>query len=226
MRILRLIVFLILIYTLCLAAGLIFVLLRVVRKIKIKGKSNLPIRKGNVILAANHPALAETFLIPPLYFPYYLVNPFKYFPHVTADVRALKRFPPVVLFPHIFIRKQRKDISALNAMAEVLRSERKIINFIEGKTTKEGQDFLTTSRGIKIAKPRAGIGRLVRKCNSEVVPIYVSGTDKGLFSFHQIRITIGQTLDFSSFQSFPDNRETWEIIALKVAKEILVLSDQ
>jgi len=220
--------------------GVYFLFLRWIGRVKIIGKDNL-LKEGNLIFVFNHPSMVEVVWVLLIiffhYFPKSLVNPFKYVAWSFPDISITRTLFFLNCLRCISIKEKRKDIGALNKAILVVKNGGWLSITPEGGRTGKGTEFLPeTPWGAKIRKPRDGIGRIVRSCSStKVIPIWVEiakdTTSVGLISwFYQTwrktTFVIGEPLNFSSFHECPDNRETWEVISLRVAKEILALSEK
>jgi 1-acyl-sn-glycerol-3-phosphate acyltransferase len=219
--------------------GIYFLLLRWIGRIKIIGEENL-IEERHIIFAFNHPSMVEVVWVPVMlffhYFPRSLINPSKYVPWSFPDIAITRTFFFLNWLRCISIKKGRKDLEALNKAIFVLRNGGNLAIAPEGGRTAKGIDFLPpTLRGAKIRVPRLGIGRIIKECNPKVVPVWVD-IDNDVASLgitnwlsqtlRDTTIVIGRPMDFSSFRELPDEREIWEEISLRVAREILALSEK
>ncbi len=82
---LEMVIFLVLVYTLVLLLGFLFILLRLMGRIKVTGSRNLKKSKRGTLLISNHGSIVDSLVIASLYFPGFLVNPIKDFPWNTPD---------------------------------------------------------------------------------------------------------------------------------------------
>lgn len=174
------------IYPASVFVGLLFLLLCLLRRVKVVGKENLPSWDKGFILASNHPSLWEPILLVGLFFPKYFFHPIKTLPWSTPDkgnywdkwywaiFRA--RFVPV---PR---GNGRGEFFSLNKIIQVLRSGGKIIFFPEGGRTgrSNGEAPICLSNKKMIRPLKKGIGRIMTGTGCFVVPVWVDGTDRVL----------------------------------------------
>lgn len=220
-------------------AGIYFLLMRALGRITVVGSENIP-KEGRIIFALSHLSMRETFLVPLAVFsnsfPASWLNPFKYVVWSFPDediTRTLTFLPWCRCIP---VKNKRKDLSALNKAVYILNGGGKIAVHPEGGRTLKGEEFVVWHRtGKKLRKLRDGIGAMVRRSKARVVPVWIETepdvSSLNLFRFlNQLRdpvcIVVGRPLDMSSYLSLPDSRETWELIAKRIGREILVLTEQ
>ena len=72
-------------YTAGLFLGVMFLVLRLLRRIKVVHSEHLPHWQKNMLIVSNHPSLIETVLIPNLFFGEYLLHPAQFLPVNTPD---------------------------------------------------------------------------------------------------------------------------------------------
>jgi 1-acyl-sn-glycerol-3-phosphate acyltransferase len=134
--------------------GIMFNLLRLLRRIKVHHPERFPHGRGNVVLVSNHPSLLEPFLLITLFFRDYLFHPFKYGPWSTPDIKNFyNRWFFFWLRPRaIPIPREseggKKD--SFNQMKKVLDAGGILILFPEGGRTYKGSDFLYSKTGKKL----------------------------------------------------------------------------
>jgi 1-acyl-sn-glycerol-3-phosphate acyltransferase len=117
------------------------------------------------------------------------------------------------------IKKGRKDVSALQKMAEAIKKSPMIL-FPEGTRTRDG----TIGRG------RAGLGMLILKSQPTVIPVYIEGMNQVLpvgsvfpKFFKRICVIYGEPLDFSQFYECKPTKETAEAITEHAMQAIRAL---
>ncbi len=160
----------------------IFIYCKIVYRIKIIGKENIP-KEGALLFCGNH----RTYLDPPLI----IVTAGR---HIRFMAKESLRKNPLfaflgVMFEGIYVKRDEKDISALKEALKTLKSGGCIGIFPEG--TRNG---LEKNDG----KVKNGAAYMALKTNAKVVPIGIVGKAK---PFSKNAIIYGKPLDFSEYVS-------------------------
>jgi 1-acyl-sn-glycerol-3-phosphate acyltransferase len=190
--------------------AVIFWLLQLLRRIKVKNPRRIPPWQKNMLIVSNHPSLIETVLIPSLFFGEYVFHPLQFLPRSTPDKNNF--YDPWYFFwlrpVSIPIDREAGTFKeAFRAMLDVLQSGKRLILFAEGGRTFKGQEFVYSSSGKRLRKLVGGAGLLARRSQSVILPVWVEGVDHksfnkfflllGLWGFWRYRMTIkiGQPFD-------------------------------
>jgi len=213
------------IYPIAIILGIIFELLRSLKKIKVNNYKNIP-HKQQLIVVSNHPSLIEPILIPFLFFRSFIFNPFK-IPRIVADKKNYYDPWYFKCIRQLLIIVDRKDktkgIKTLKEMIESLKKGKTIIVFPEGGRTFKGTEFSYSREGNRIRKIKRGISYLV-KTGVPVLPIWIEiKSQKNLGkleafwigNWKKIKINIGTII---AFEKNTNNIEE------KIEKELLNLS--
>lgn len=164
--------------------GIFFALLLALGRIKIKGygRAIRLVARGNVIIAANHPSMFETLLIPLLFFPLYLVH-LRFFVWSVPDRRLL---PPRLRWLFWFGRCVTLDRSnpeskkeAMSRLTAILKSSGVILIHPEAGRTNKGEKFILSGvhGNRRIRSFVSGVPSLARNTGATILPLWVSGTD-------------------------------------------------
>lgn len=236
------ILYLFLIYTIGVFLGCLFYVLKIIGTVRILHKERIPHRQGNLLVICNHPSLLEVILIPLLFFWDYILHPFELCPISTPDKKNYsdKWYWWWLRFYAITIdrKDRRQGIKVFLKMKKVLNSGGILILFPERGRTEtapaRGQKFFYNQSGDKkIATLEGGIGLLILKTNTLVLPIWVDGAEDVLPNspdrnklYHtfpriwkQMTIKIGRPLCFLK-ELNP------EVIVQEVATMLLQLADE
>jgi 1-acyl-sn-glycerol-3-phosphate acyltransferase len=205
------------------ALSLLDFLFRVVNRIELSGKENIPERgERNVLILSNHISALDPFLI---------------------GITAMPRFSPVwwraaakeELFKNPFsrlvmwiigaflVKRGRHDPESMDRMAKVVSSSVLVV-FPEGTWSTTGQ----------LLPGRLGVGKVILKSRPvKILPVAVKGTDEILPRNHWLprigkraRIIYGPPMDLSRFYDQPDTKETAREIVDAVMAEIGRLHSQ
>ena len=165
--------------------ALLFGLLQLLRRIKVKNPRRIPAWRKNVLIVSNHPSLIETVLIPNLFFWEYVLHPVQFLPISTPDKKNF--YDPWWFFwlrpVSIPIDRQNgnfKDV--LRAMLEVLQTGKRLILFAEGGRTFKGKEFVYSRAGHRLRQLVGGAGLLAVKARSLILPIWVEGAEQKSFN--------------------------------------------
>jgi 1-acyl-sn-glycerol-3-phosphate acyltransferase len=215
--------------------AIVFLAMRLLKRIKVWHRERFPHFEGNIIFVANHPSWIDPWLVAVLCAKGYLTNPFKLAPIIVADKKNFcesrwwKWMSPIM----IAVDRDNKHsaATAFLRMREALKSERNIIIFPEGGRTFRGTEFTTSPKGNRIRILTGGTALLVKKTEATVVPIWIDGSDnfysnsteKGFFrKFNltkRIFVKIGNRLHFHK-------SATREEIIQVISNSLLSLADE
>lgn len=180
---------------------------------KVSGEENVP-SEGRIIVASNHisaldpPAVAVAtnrelhFLAKKELFSVPLLGYF---------IKHLNAFP---------VDRGAGDIKALKTFISHLKQDNAIILFPEGTRSRDGE----------LGKAKEGVGMLATKTNSDIIPVYVSGTRKvrrAIFRNPRVEIKFGKRIYLDNYQN-PDlpARARYKQISTDVLETIRRLRDE
>lgn len=164
--------------------GILFVILLTLGRIKVEGygRALRLVARGKVIIAANHPSMLETLLIPLLFFPLYLVS-LRFFVWSVPDRRLLGHGTRWLFWFVRCVTLDRSDPSltkpALYKLTEILEHNGIVLIHPEAGRTDKGERFLMNGmRGNRrIRYFVSGVPSLARSTGATILPLWVSGTD-------------------------------------------------
>lgn len=161
--------------------GTLFFLLVLLGRIKIKGYARAIrlVAAGKVIIAANHPTMLETFLIPLLFVPLSLVS-LRFFVWSVPDRRLLTSGMRWLFWLGRCITIDRSDHSytkyTLRRLTEILRHKGVVVIHPEAGRTYKGEEFII-SGDRAVRSFMSGVPALARSTGATILPMWVSGTD-------------------------------------------------
>ncbi len=184
----------------------IFVYCKIVYRIKIYGKENVP-KEGALVFCGNH----RTYLDPPLI----VVTAGRHMRFMAKE--ELRKNPLFaflgVLFEGIYVKRDEKDISALKEALKTLKNGGCIGIFPEG--TRNG---LEKNDG----KIKNGAAYMALKTNAKIIPIGIIGPSK---PFTRNAIIYGKPIDLSKYITGKKvEKETEDKVSEIIKDEILKLS--
>lgn len=184
----------------------IFVYCKIVYRIKIYGKENVP-KEGALVFCGNH----RTYLDPPLI----VVTAGRHMRFMAKE--ELRKNPLFaflgVLFEGIYVKRDEKDISALKEALKTLKNGGCIGIFPEG--TRNG---LEKNDG----KIKNGAAYMALKTNAKIIPIGIIGPSK---PFTRNAIIYGKPIDLSKYITGKNvEKETEDKVSEIIKDEILKLS--
>lgn len=157
--------------------GAIFWLLVALRIIRIRGYRNAirALGRGGIIIAANHPSLLETFLIPLVFWPRFLFNS-RFYVWSTPDValfpRGLKWMYVLLHCVTVDRNNPRQGVAGVKRVAELLESGRNVVIHPEGGRTVKGKDFRRFG-GRKVRRIRTLVPKIACRADAHILPTYV-----------------------------------------------------
>ena len=135
--------------------------------------------RGNIIIAANHPSMLETFLIPLLFFPLYLVS-LRFFVWSVPDRRLLPRRLRWLFWLGRCITVDRSDRShnanRVQKLAAILGNNGVVVIHPEAGRTSKGEKFIF--RGDQRMRFFvSGVPALAQDTGATILPLWISGAD-------------------------------------------------
>jgi 1-acyl-sn-glycerol-3-phosphate acyltransferase len=210
-------------WTVGIFGGVLFWILRVTRRVQVKGYKNSKFdSKGRgMLLISNHPSPAEPMFLPFLFFPRYLVS-LRFTPYSLPDKKHYDRreFIPMrkVCIP-VDRRNGREELKTFKEMEEILNNGKILILHPEKEHTPEErtEDYLFSKSDKSINKFRPGIRKLFSRTNCLVLPVWIDGgpgvipnnkkysLPSSIFQFprlwRKITIKIGEPLEPANFSN-------------------------
>jgi len=192
------------------------VILKILFRFEVKGNENLP-HKGPFIIASNHASIMDPAVvgvachIMPVTF---MAKRELFDDRVLGSwVRAVGCIP---------VERDSGSFKPLKVAVQKLKKGKVLGIFPEGKRSLDG----------RLQEPQAGIGLLASKSGAPIVPVYVSGTGKGLAKGKKFKTPckvtahIGKIVDIRESTAFPGKKEIYESIGGKVMNAISRLKDE
>jgi len=219
---------------------LVFLLLKLFGKIKIKDE--IPKLKPGMMVIANHPDLMdcmfEIFLLPAMFVPQVFLHPIKLCPWFTPDKKNFtdKWYWAWLRIRAISIDRAGGAASGANearSMLSALKQYGPIIHFAEGGRTCTGTTFHFSQKRKLIRRLKPSLGFLVRKTKAKVLPVWLENgkvelvPKKPLFSFPNlfsgpITVKFGTIIEPTQELVAQDSAEVTEV----VAQNLLELADR
>lgn len=167
-------------------------------KIKIEGLENIP--DSGCILAMNHRSNYDSLLVG-------VHTPRKMFIMAKEELFRKKFFAWLITEMGAFpVKRDSADLKSLKHSLKLIKNGNIFAIFIEG----------TRSKTDEMQDPKKGIGFIVSKSKSPVIPVYIYGT-KGKW-FSEAGVRFGKPLWFEDLD--------YEVIAEKVAQSIRALAPE
>lgn len=170
------------VYPAAFVVALIFVVLRLIGWIRVRGIEKFPRNQKSVLLVSNHPSLWEPVILGALFLPQCLIHPTRYIPWFTPDKRNYTDTWYWGMFKSRFISVPRgkchEELRSLHELIKVLRSGGCAVLFAEGGRTSKGKKFLRSRSGKVMRELKQGVGRVVCRTSCTVVPVWVDGAEK------------------------------------------------
>ena len=176
--------------------GAIYVYCKIVHRLKIVGKDNIP-KEGAVIICANH----KSFLDPPLI----EISTGRYTRFLAKEELTKNKFLALLgyVFDAILVKRDSKEVKALKDSLQTLKNGDCLALFPEG-----------TRNGLKKGeKVKDGAAFFAVRSGAIVVPCGIKGGEKGN---RKVTVTYGKPLDFSKYKGSKDKE-----VLDKVTEEIM-----
>lgn len=172
--------------------------MRTLGRLKLVGTDKIP-RDGGVIIASNHVAGADPFLLGSAV------------PRELWFMAKKELFKPFLLGK--FISKVNAfpvdrfgfDLEVIKISIALLKEGRALIMFPEGTRSIDGQ----------IKDGKIGVGMLARKAGIPIVPVYLGNTRKAwwnIFTGRRMVIRFGDIIDKEWIEAQPNSKEGYKII--------------
>lgn len=176
--------------------GAIYIYCKVVYRVKVVGKENIP-KKGPIIICGNH----RSFLDPPLI----EVTCGRYTRFLAKEELTKNKFLAFlgVVFDAILVKRDSKEVVAIKESLKTLKNGDCLALFPEG--TRNGLE--------KGEKVKDGVAFFAVRSGAKVVPCGIKGGQKGDW---KVTITYGEPLDYSGYKGTKDKE-----ILDKVTGEIM-----
>ncbi|MCI0515085.1 1-acyl-sn-glycerol-3-phosphate acyltransferase [candidate division KSB1 bacterium] len=181
--------------------------------LRVKGAEVVP-EKGRIILASNHisgwdPPVLGVSTTREVHF--LAKKELFAVPGLGWLIRILNAIP---------IDRGAGDVRALKTFISILNQEAAVILFPEGTRSKTGE----------LGTAREGVGLIAMKTNSDIIPVYISGTRKiknAIFRKPRLRVIFGNRIYLKDYEHSPlEGKDLYKQISTDVLKEIQRLKDE
>ena len=181
----------------------IYIYCKVVYRMKIVGKENIP-KEGAVIICGNH----RSFLYPPLI----EVTCGRYTRFLAKEELTKSKFLAFlgIIFDAILVKRDSKEVKAIKESLKTLKNGDCLALFPEG--TRNG-----LQKGEQV---KDGAAFFALRSGAKVIPCGIKGGKKGDW---KVTITYGKPLDFSEYKGRKE-KEILDMVTEKIMKEILELA--
>lgn len=186
------------------AKGVVWVLMHILFRFRVEGKEN-EVKEGGVFVCPNHlsnwdpPAVAIALKRPLTFMAKASLFKFKPF---GALIRSLGAFP---------FQRGGGDVGALKTTMKLIREERPVIIFPEGRRMKPGMKV----------KVNTGLIRLAIKTGAPILPVGVDATYR---IFSKVTIRIGKPMTFEEYKGKAISEEELHALGLGLMQEIYRLA--
>ena len=183
--------------------GAIYAYCKIVYRMKIVGKENIP-KEGQLIICGNH----KSFLDPPLI----EVTCGRYTRFLAKEELTKNKFLKIlgIIFDAILVKRDSKEVKALKESLQTLKNGDCLVLFPEG--TRNG-----LAKGEKV---KDGAAFFAVRSGAKVVPCGIKGGEKGNW---KVTITYGKPLDFSEYKGSKD-KEVLDKITNEIMDNIINLT--
>lgn len=183
--------------------GAIYIYCKVVYRMKVEGKENIP-KEGPIIICGNH----RSFLDPPLI----EVTCGRYTRFLAKEELTKNKFLAFlgIVFDSILVKRDSKEVKAIKESLKTLKDGQCLALFPEG--TRNG---LEKGEAVK-----DGAAFFAVRSGAKVVPCGIKGGKKGDW---KVTIKYGKPLDFSEYKGSKD-KEVLEKVTNEIMSNILELA--
>ncbi|MCP4580164.1 MAG: 1-acyl-sn-glycerol-3-phosphate acyltransferase [candidate division Zixibacteria bacterium] len=177
---------------------LIYIYMRLLGGLRLRGKHKIP-RDGGLIIASNHIAAADPFLLGSA-IPrelWFMAKKELFKPFLLGRFIAKVNAFPVDRFGF--------DIEVIKKSISLLKQGRALIMFPEGTRSKDG----------RIMEGKIGVGMLAYKAGVPIVPAYVANTKRAwwnLFKGKRMKVNFGDVIEADWIKSLPGSKEGYRQI--------------
>ena len=183
--------------------GAIYIYCKVVYRMKIIGKENIP-KEGPVIICGNH----RSFLDPPLI----EVTCGRYTRFLAKEELTKNKFLAFLgfIFDAILVKRDSKEVMAIKESLKTLKNGDCLALFPEG--TRNGLE--------KGEKVKDGVAFFAVRSGAKVIPCGIKGGKKGDW---KVTITYGKPLDYTQYKGTKD-KESLDKITNEIMQNIISLT--
>lgn len=181
----------------------IYIYCKVVYRMKIVGKDNIP-KEGPIIICGNH----RSFLDPPLV----EATCGRYARFLAKEELTKNKFLAFLgyIFDAILVKRDSKEVTAIKESLKTLKEGKCLALFPEG--TRNGLE--------KGEKVKDGAAFFAVRSGVKVIPFGIKGGQKGDW---KVTITYGKPLDFSKYKGSKD-KETLDKVTNEIMENIISLT--
>ena len=181
----------------------IYIYCKVVYRMKIVGKDNIP-KEGPIIICGNH----RSFLDPPLV----EATCGRYARFLAKEELTKNKFLAFLgyIFDAILVKRDSKEVTAIKESLKTLKEGQCLALFPEG--TRNGLE--------KGEKVKDGAAFFAVRSGAKLIPFSIKGGQKGDW---KVTITYGEPLDFSQYKGAKD-KETLDKVTNKIMENIIGLT--
>lgn len=183
--------------------GAIYAYCKVVYRMKVVGKENIP-KEGPIIICGNH----RTFLDPPLI----EVTCGRYTRFLAKEELTKSKFLAFlgIVFDAILVKRDSKEVTAIKESLKTLKNGQCIALFPEG-----------TRNGLKKGEEvKDGAAFFAVRSGAKVIPCGIKGGTKGNW---KVTVAYGKPLDYSEYKGSKD-KEVLDKITNEIMENILELA--
>jgi len=195
-------------------------LARAIYRPEVHGADNVP-RTGPVIIAANHRAAVDTFVIPVVTpRPVSFLAKAEYFTGRSPKSRLMAAFLRALHYVPVERGNALAGMAALESARKVLEAEGAFGIYPEGTRSLDG----------RLHRGHTGVGALALATGAKVVPVALSGTEKmlpigkKLPRLAKVSIRFGEPLDFSRYEGMESSPAIRRAVTDEIMYAILELS--
>lgn len=183
--------------------GAIYIYCKVVYRVKVVGKENIP-KEGPIIICGNHRSFLDAPLIE--------VTCGRYTRFLAKEELTKNKFLAFlgIVFDAILVKRNSKDVVAIKESLKTLKNGDCLTLFPEG--TRNGLE--------KGEKVKDGVAFFAVRSGAKVIPCGIKGGQKGNW---KATITYGKPLDFSQYKGAKD-KETLDKVTNEIMENIISLT--
>ena len=184
--------------------GAIYIYCKVVYRVKVVGKENIP-KKGPIIICGNH----RSFLDPPLI----EVTCGRYTRFLAKEELTKNKFLAFlgVVFNAILVKRDSKEVVAIKESLKTLKNGDCLALFPEG--TRNGLE--------KGESVKEGVAFFVLQTGAKVQPVGIVGGEK---PFKKVYVNYGKPLDYSDRVKKKPTKEELEQVSKEIMDNIIMLT--